>query len=231
MKAIDIMTTEVISVSPNTPIDEVVDLLSTHHISAVPVVNDDGSVVGILSENDLIRATFPESHTSMKDWLKSAMSQGEKAERYVKAHGQVASDIMTKKVITVTDETSVQDIARKLETNRIKRVPVVRDGKLIGIVSRANLLHGIASKRSNVAFTGVSDDRTIRDKILKALVTEAGIDGGAVNVTVNKGHVELWGMVGSDTEKRAAQLAAEECVGVSSVDNNLGTRPSLVLGD
>lgn len=148
MRADDIMSVDVITVAPDAEITEVARTLIANHISAVPVVNEAGGVIGIVSEGDLMRR--PESGTERHPswWLTFLADTQERAQEFVKSHGQYAKDVMSPKVITVTPETPMEDIAEILEKNRIKRVPVVQDGKLVGIVSRANLLQGLVARRS-----------------------------------------------------------------------------------
>ena len=137
-----------------------------------------------------------------------------------------AKDIMTRQVITVDEDTELAEIAELLERHHIKRVPVLRAGSVVGIVSRANLLHALATiKPSRPAEAG---DDTIRAQVLIGLGEHAGIDMASVNVIVTDGVVHLWGAVGSESERRAAAVAAENTSGVRGVENHLGVLPSIV---
>ncbi len=229
MHAADVMTTNVIVVQPDTGVREIAILLLKHRISAVPVVNDEQKIVGIVSEGDLVRRVENDTEGPRSWWLR-AITMDEKAEEYLKTHGRKAEDVMTRNVVVVSEETPLHEIARLLEKNRIKRVPVVRDGRLAGIISRANLLHGLAAGGVESGPRSV-DDRTIRELLLHTLSAEAGIDTSTINVTVTNGVVELWGIVGSDTEKKAAQLAAENAPGVKAVENHLGQVPAWVWAE
>ena len=231
MQAIDVMTTDVITVGPDTPVQEIIRQLSEHRISAVPVVDENRKILGIISEGDLVYRLVGESEYSLSSWILSAVSSQRAVRNFLKTHGRVARDIMNKNLFTVEENTSISKIASILEKNRIKRTPVTRDGCLVGIVSRADLLRLLLAESPEGQADSALDDRKIRNQVQRAIFTDAGLDGGAVNVIVNECNVQLWGMVHSEDEKRAAQVAAEECPGVKSVENNLGQRPGLVLGD
>ena len=128
---------------------------------------------------------------------------------------------MTRDVVTVTEETPVGEIAQLLEKRRIKRVPVLRDGKVVGIVSRANLLHGLAAQKNRTSIAPSPDDRTIREQILALVEREGWVTHGSLNVMVASGVVELWGWVDSDQERKALKIAAEGVSGVREVQDHL----------
>lgn len=225
MQATDVMTRNVITVSPETEVREIVELLIQHRISALPVVTADGRVVGIVSEGDLMRRV--ENRTDKRDswWLSALFSGANDAENYIRSHGHKAADIMSRDPVTISDETPLYKIAQTLEKHHIKRVPVVRDGKLVGIVSRANLLQGFAVAHRDDTASGSDDDQTLRDKVMQELTRKAGLSGGRINVVVAEGEVQLWGLVETATEQKAAGLAAESVKGVKRVVNNLGVAP------
>ena len=231
MQAKDIMTTEVISVSSDTSVQDIAGILLTHRISAVPVVDAKNRVIGIVSEGDLMRRTENETEARQSWWLEALFSAEDKAAAYIKSHGMIAEDVMTRDVAAVAENTPVAEIAALLEKRHVKRAPVLRDGKLVGIVSRANLLQGLACKSAvNRAPVSV-DDRTIRETLMRTLFDDAGISSGRINVMVENGAVQLWGLVESQNEKKAAQLAAENTPGVKSVENNLGRVPGWVAAN
>ena len=158
MRAMDVMTTNVITVSPDTSVQEVAKILSERSISGVPVVDAQNRLVGIVSEGDLLHRVEmgtdrrPDRRTGRRRswWLDTVGSDEELARAYVKSHGRTARDVMTSEVTSVSETTELADIANLLETKRIKRVPVVRDGKLVGIVSRANLVRALAAAGSRL---------------------------------------------------------------------------------
>ncbi len=225
MQAADVMTKDVITVSPQTEVREIVELLIKHRISAVPVVDANHKVLGIVSEGDLMRRV--ENDTDKRDswWLSALFSGANDAEKYIKSHGRKAVDVMSTDLVTIKDDMPLYKIAQTLEKHHIKRVPVVKDGKLVGIVSRANLLQGFAVVASGATESGSDTDQNLRDKVVRELVDKVGLTGGRINVVVSEGEVQLWGLVENGTEKKAAGVAAEGIKGVKSVVNNLGVAP------
>jgi CBS domain-containing protein len=225
MQARDIMTTAVVSVRPDTTIRKIARLLHERRISGVPVVNGEGKVLGIVSEGDLIRRpeTGAERHPSW--WLDLLATPEDRAIGYIKAHGGNASDVMTRDVVSVGEEASLEEIADLLEKHRIKRVPVLRDDKLIGIVSRADLLHGLVARQA--APTTSASDHAIRSSVEAALM-DAGVRSAFLSVVVAGGIVHLWGAVESSAEKEAARVAAENTPGVKGVSNEMSVLPPKV---
>ena len=222
MQAKDVMTMNVVTVSPDTLVNDIAKLLIERRISAVPVVAADGRVVGIVSEGDLMRR--PESETEERHvswWLKLFADQGTLAGEYAKSHGRHASEIMTGDVVTVSESTPVAEIAQILEEKHIKRVPVVENDRLVGIVSRANLLHGLATHKSDQPSSATGSDRSIRERLLEQLGRESWVSLPYINVTVTEGVVHLWGFVESANVRKALGIAAESVDGVRSVENHL----------
>ncbi len=225
MQAKDVMTTAVETVRPDTTVTEVAKRLIARNISAVPVVDDQGQVVGIVSEGDLMHR--PESGTERRPswWLSLISDTEEYARDYIKTHGQYAGEVMTRNVISISEDTPLEEIATTLEKNHIKRVPVLRDGKLVGIVSRSNLLQGLAAARPATA-------EWVSDSDLKAAIEKAGLSAGVrmafISVVVADGVVTLWGMVESETEKMAMRVAAESTAGVSEIHDHVNVMPAMV---
>jgi len=239
VRAKDIMTTRVITVLEDTPVEEVVRTLLKWRISAVPVVDADEQIVGVVSEGDLVHR--PESSAGREDswWLLSLLEPEERVHRYAQARGRLAKDVMSTSVITAGEDDTLADLASMLEEHRIKRVPIVRQGKLVGIVSRANLLHGLAAvpypsedarTSAEPAIAAVprsptSGDRAIRATILNTLHNEIRARG-AINVIVSDGVVDLWGGVETETERQAVRAAAENAPNVSAVKDHLTVLPA-----
>jgi CBS domain-containing protein len=224
MQAKDIMTANVITVSEDTPVHEIVGLLLKYRISAVPVVDGAQKVVGIVSEGDLLRGEGTSRPRVRHPWWLESVFVGQTV-AYDKARGRRASAVMTRNVITVGEETPLNEIAELLERHHIKRVPVLKDGKLAGIVSRANLLHGLANTIVDHHEPGAARDRQLRDELVKMLLAKHELDTALVNVTVTDGNVRLWGIVENASQAAAAETAAKSLPGVKSLVNNLGTGP------
>jgi CBS domain-containing protein len=225
MKARDVMVSAVIGVRPNARVEEVASILLANHISAVPVINEQGELLGIVSEGDLMRRAEAGTERRRSWWLEQLTGKQVLAAEYVKTHSHEVRDIMTRSVITATPETALGEIATLLERNRIKRVPIVQNGKIVGIVSRANLLQALASMPpAKDAAAPRADDSEIRDKVLSRLNAELWRPT-LLNVTVHDGTVDLWGFVTSNDEKKAARIAVEEIVGVKSINDHLTIPP------
>jgi CBS-domain-containing membrane protein len=223
------MVSDVITVSPDARVQDVAELLLRHRISAVPVVGSKGEILGIVSEGDLINR--PESETERhKPWWLDALATNEGlAAAYVKSHSRNVTDVMTREVITATPDASVAEVASLLERNRIKRVPIVDNGRLVGIVSRADLLQGLASLKGNSA-QARPDDAAIRANVVSKLQKERWAKPALITVTVQDGTVDLRGIVESETEKQAVHVLAEITPGVRAVNDNLMIRPTSTQG-
>jgi CBS domain-containing protein len=219
MKAADVMATSVISVRLDTPVTKIAEVLLANRISAVPVVNDKDVLVGIVSEGDLIRRVEAGTERHRSWWLELLTGKETLAHEFVMSHARAASDVMTRPVVSVTPDTSLGDIASLLEKHRIKRVPVAVNGKIVGIVSRANLIQALVSQAKTQE--PPVDDAVLHDNIVDALRAKPWVDPSTINVIVNDGSVELWGIVDSETEKNAIRVAVEVMPGVRRVANKL----------
>ena len=223
MKARDVMVAPVITATPHATIKSVAETFLKYRISAVPVVDDKGALVGIISEGDLMHRAETGTERQRPWWLQAIMSQDGLALDYVKAHARKVADAMTRQVITASPETSLQDIAALLEKHAIKRVPIVEIGQLVGIVSRANLVQVFASAGKGLDIP--LDDSAIRNKLLSHLNAQSWARTGLVNVTVNGGVVDLWGIARTDSERKAIRVAAEATPGVRAVNDNIRIWP------
>jgi CBS domain-containing protein len=225
MKASDIMVSEVITARPTSNVGDVAELLLAHRISAVPVVNDRGELVGIVSEGDLIRRSESDTGHERSWWLKLLMGRELLAAEYLREHSRKAADVMTRDVITADPDMLVADIATLLERHRIKRVPIVHDRKVVGIVSRANLIQTLATCGRKALSARPVGDAELREKIVSRLKSEPWVRPTFVNVTVADGTVDLWGIVDSKVEKQALRVAVEVTPGVKAVNDNVIVRP------
>jgi CBS domain-containing protein len=221
MHAADVMTPNVITVDPGTTVQALAALLSERGISGAPVVDAAGKLVGIVSEGDLLHR--PEIGTEAHNpaqrswWLEDFAAM--QAREYVKSHGRTVNDIMTRDVVTVTEETDLGEVARLLETNRIKRVPVMRGDKIVGIVSRSNLVRALGAAHAPAASATAEDDRTIRRRLIAELQNQPWANKlWPQDVIVNGAVVHLWFTSDEPSEtKEAARIAAENLPGVRGV--------------
>jgi CBS domain-containing protein len=225
MQAKDIMTANVETVTSDTEVSEIARRLIARNVSALPVVDDQNNVIGIVSEGDLMRRSENQTERQPSWWIRVFAEPEDRARDYIKSHGTSAQDIMSRNVISVSEDTPLAEIAETLERHHIKRVTVLRDGKLVGIVSRANLLQGLVSAGAKSAAT--ESDRDTKTAIIKA-AAEAGLGMEHVSIVVANGVATMWGMVESDAQRAAIGLAAERVAGVSRVENNVNVMPAMV---
>jgi CBS domain-containing protein len=222
MHARDVMVAPVITVTPSTMVKEVAALFLEKRISAAPVIDSHEKLVGIVSEGDLLHRVEAGTERHRSWWLSGFIGNDTLAAEYVKAHGLKASDVMTRNVITATPQTPLHEIATLLEKNAIKRVPILENSQLVGIVSRANLIQAVATSRKLLDIP--LSDTAIRENILAHLKKQPWANTTMLNVTVNAGVVDLWGIVESAAERKAIRVAAESALGVSAVNDNLINR-------
>src|SRR5262245_4621535 len=186
MKAEDIMVRNVVTVAPQTSIVDAIELLAKHDVSALPVVDADNRLIGILSEADLLEREELQATHHHTWWVEALTPASRLAAEFAKAHGKLVEQLMSTKVISAREDTPLSDIARLLEHHRIKRVPITRDGKLVGVVSRSNLIQALASSEL-VAKPKLNTDRTIRLEVPDRLGQQHQTDVGSRNVTVQDG--------------------------------------------
>ena len=222
--AADVMTTDVITVTPETTVRDIATLLHSKRISGVPVVDAAGQILGIVTEGDLVlREAIAGEHR--RSWWPTLFDNPNVLARdYAKTHGRIARDIMTTSVISVGPTAPLSEIAKTLERHRIKRVPVIKDGLLMGIVTRSNLLQALAT--ADVSRPTVNDDRAIREQLLAELQKQRWVHMALKNVLVQNGIVTIWGMVSTDDERRALRIAAENVPGVKGVEDHLTSVPT-----
>lgn len=219
MNAADVMTPSVVSAAPGTPLADLIRLMLDNRISAVPIIEHD-RIVGIVSEGDLVRRAETDTAIRRPHWLEMLTSGTRLAADYARTHGRRADEIMTRDVVTVTEATPLADIVRLFATRRIRRVPVVQDGKLVGIVSRRDLLRALASHLAEAPAN--KDDDAIRD----AFLTEVRKQPWAawpveVQVVVSDGIVHLWGVAPDEPKRLAMRVAAENIPGARGVEDHM----------
>jgi CBS domain-containing protein len=220
MKARDVMTSQITTVTGDVPVRDAAQLMLDRGISGLPVVDANGRLCGMVSEGDLMRRS--EAGTANRPrswWLRLLSSHDAAAEDYVKTHGATVADVMTSKVTSVTPDTDVSDIAMTLEKGRIKRVPVVEGGKLVGLVSRADILRLLATSTIPRSTTA-SDDNAIRTVLLEHLDKQEWA-AGTVNVVVQDGVINLWGLYDTDEQHQAYLVAARNAPGSKGVEDHM----------
>jgi CBS domain-containing protein len=220
MRAIDVMVRDVVTVHPDTDVADAVKLLSEHDVSALPVVDEPGNLIGILSEADLIRRVEIGTERRRPWWQEAVTGASTLAEEFAKSHGKKVREIMTSGTVSVSEDTPLSEIATLFERKRIKRGPVVKDGKLVGIVSRSNLIQALASVVGRMDQHDETD-RQIRVELLSRLKDQPWTGFGDRNITVGDRVVHLWGLVGSEVERKALLALAEGIPGVSRVSDEM----------
>ena len=220
MKARDVMTHHVISVSPDASILEAVRLMLQNRISGLPVVDTDGDLVGVVTEGDFLRRAETNTERRRSRWLEFLAGPGKLANEYVHSHGRKVGQVMTTDVYTITEDTPLEEVVKLMESHQVKRLPVLRGRKLVGIVSRANLMHALVSL-ALVAPPVAKDDAKIRECLLAELDKEKWAPVALINVVVRNGVVELWGIILDDRHRKALKVAAENIPGVKAVQDHL----------
>jgi CBS domain-containing protein len=230
MQARDLMTTTVLTVTPETRLSQIAHLLSARGISAVPVVGPEGEMLGIVTEADLVRRLAGEAASRPAGWFGALLSRrpGATAEGFARLHGQQAGDVMSTSIVAVEEDTPAERIAQIMETRHVKRVPVLRDGKLVGIVSRADLL-GLAFGPAAVPEEARSDDR-LRREVERAMRDQPWADAYLVFPAVEDGVVTFHGWCRSPAVPRALRVLAEGLPGVKDVRMELRQAPAFMIG-
>jgi len=219
-----IMSKPVITIEARASIFDAAEKLLTSGISAAPVVDTDGRMIGIVSEADLMFRAETDTMPS-RSWFQRLLADDAVIARdYVRSHSRRVMDVMTKEVVTAGEHTEVREIARLMKQRNIKRVPILRDGKLVGLVSRSNLLLGLLSRQPLGDAT--ASDEEIKERIEKEIRRIGAIVGPTTNVVVDKGVVHLWGYVRSAETRDAMRVAAENVPGVRRVEHALGLMPN-----
>jgi CBS domain-containing protein len=220
MRAMDVMTQPIISVGPNDTTVHAVRLMLQKRISGLPVIDQFGRLVGMVTEGDFLRRAETSTQRQRPRWLEFLVGPGRMADEYVHTHGRKISDVMSPDPVTVAEETPLEQIVTLMEKRRIKRVPVMRGEQVVGMVSRANLLHALA-RLSGEARPAVVSDRTIREQLMAELGKEKWAPTAAIEVIVRDGTVDLWGTITDERERQALIVAAENIPGVTGVNDHL----------
>ena len=218
MKAADVMTRKVVSIKPNASIAEMVRLMLDNRISGLPVIDDRGDLVGIVTEGDCLRRAETSTERKRPRWLEFMIGPSRLAAEYIHTHSRKVAEVMTQSPITITEDAPLDDVVHLMETRRIKRLPVMRNRKVVGIVSRADLLHALASAAKSIP-TGTSTDAAIREQLISELAKQPWAP--QLNATVRDGVVDLWGIVLAAHQREAAIVAAENIPGVKAVRSHV----------
>jgi CBS domain-containing protein len=220
MNVADVMTKGVISITPESSVTKAARMMLLYEISGLPVIDGSGKLVGIVTEGDFLRRAELGTERHRKRWVELLVDIGPLAEEYAHSHGRKVEEVMTRDVVTVTEDASLEEVARLMERHRIKRVPVLRNAQVIGIVSRANFLHALIVLSAKPAFAPASDG-AIREQILAELEKQAWMPRAAVNVGVKDGIVDLNGVILDERQRAALCIATENVPGVKEIRDRL----------
>lgn len=218
MRAADVMTRDVATVAPDTPLTAIAELMLSKRISGVPVVEADGRLAGVVSEADLMWRAEGEGEPRRSWWASLLSGRSLAAADFIRTHGTRADDVMTRDVVTIGEDTPIEEVIDLFERRRIKRLPVVKGDRLIGIVSRSDLLRTLALARPEPV---PADDSALQDRLQAILDDQPWINRGRVNVVVEGAIARLSGLVGTETERRALHVAAHSVPGIRGIDDNL----------
>lgn len=223
MYAMKVMTRPVVTIPADATVFAAAGILLGARISAAPVVDADGKLIGIVSEADLMNR--PEAGTVPgRSWLQRLLApESVLARDFLRSHSHHVTDVMTRDVVTAAEQTDLKEIARLMQNRGIKRVPIVRDGKVVGVVSRANLLQGLLAREPHPAEC-TAPDENLRDRVNDELDRHSWASDVS-NVVVENGAVHLWGQTFSPTARDAVRVAVENVPGVKRVANNIVVLP------
>jgi CBS domain-containing protein len=220
VNAADVMTRSILSVTPNASLLEAIRLMLDNHVSGLPVIDEAGQLVGILTEGDLLRRGETGTERQRPRWLEILLGPGRLASEYVRTHGRKVDDIMTREPVSVAPEAPLDEIVELMERHRIKRVPVIEGDKLVGIVSRADFLRALARRLDAQTAAAVGDDQ-IREGIIAELAKVSWVPRDGIEIAVENGVVNLNGVILDENEREALRVAAENVPGVRAVEDHL----------
>jgi len=221
MKVAEIMTQPVITVMPETTIAEAARLMLQHRVSGLPVLDAAGQVVGVVSEGDLLRRAETGTERRRSRWLEFLIAPGRLATEYAHVHGRKVGEVMTESVVSAAPDDPLAEVIGKMERRQIKRVPVIDSGRLVGIVSRADLVRALLRNLPRSASEVAVPDQEIRDGILAEIAKQPWGPRASVDVRVEDGVVELRGSIIDDRERAALRVLAENAPGVKAVRDRL----------
>ena len=219
MKASDVMTRNVITVGPEASVANAIRLMLDNNVSGLPVLAD-GKVVGILTEGDLLRRSETGTERHRPRWLEILMGPGRMAGEYVRTHGRKVEEIMTTDLISVAEDTPLDEVVGLMERRRIKRVPVIEGDVLVGVVSRADLLRSLL-RAMEAHHAEVRRDDEILEQILAELAKAAWVPRDGLSISVQDGVVDLNGVILEEKEREALRVVAENTPGVRAVEDHL----------
>jgi CBS domain-containing protein len=220
MKVSDVMTRRVISVIPEASIDEAIRLMTANQISGLPVIDRDGNLVGMVSEGDFLRRAELGTERHRSVWFDAIFGAAQSATEFVHAHGRKVEEVMTRNPAFVLEDSSLAEVVHLMETRRIRRLPVLRGARVVGILSRANLLRAVLGLHRAASANSMDND-SVRERILSDIDEQSWSAGAEVDVTVHDGVAHLWGRVSDPKQREALKVLVETTPGVTQVEDHL----------
>lgn len=221
MRARDIMTTEVATVPPDLSVQKIARLMADKKVSGVPVLSPSKGVLGMVSEADLLHRAELGTEERPTRWADSYTKPNEMARKFIKSHGATAHDVMAKPVVSVQSDADLTTVASTLDQHGIKRVPVLEDGKLIGIISRSDLVRAFGRTGAAAGGKVHLGDASVHKAITDAMRNLPWLDTSYINVTVNEGIVRVAGYVQSADHQEAIRIMVGEVPGVERLEQKL----------
>ncbi|MGZ9104714.1 MAG: CBS domain-containing protein [Rhodoplanes sp.] len=220
MKASDVMSSRVVSIAPEATVLEAIELMLENRISGLPVIDRAGALVGIVTEGDFLRRAETGTERKRPRWLEFLLGPNSLAKDYVRSHGRKVEEVMTRELITASEDMPLAEVVRIMERKRVKRLPVMRGREIVGIVSRANLLHALATMSRNLPDLAKSDAE-IRQRVMDELEKQPWAPIALIDIIVKDGVVELWGSITEAQQGDALKVCAENVPGVKAVVSHL----------
>lgn len=216
----DVMTRNVITISPDSTVEEAVNIMLERRISGLFVVDKNGELAGVITEGDLLRRDELGTQKSRSWWLRLLASPAKQAMDFTRAYGRHVRDVMTENVVAVSQDSPLEDVVGMMEKYRIKRLPVTADNKVVGVVSRSDLLRALIG-RVRTAEPIATDDRTIRQTIMDRLEAQSWAPMTTLNVTVADGVVDVWGTITNEQERHGIRVVVDNTPGVKMVHDHM----------
>jgi CBS domain-containing protein len=215
----DLMTRELVTALPETSLADAARMMLARHVSGLPVVDKGGHLIGMVTEGDLLRRTELDTDGEAPNWLMAFLMPSRLADDYVKTHGRHVGEVMSLHPMTVTPQTSLETATGLMRRKHVKRLPVLEDGRLVGVIARSDLLKALALKL--IETHGKTNDKAIGEHIMETLARERWAPKSGIRVTVSNAVVDIEGVVFSDSERRAVMVIAETTPGVKDVTDHL----------
>ena len=222
MKAKDVMTHCLVSIAPEAPIRDAIARMISHQVSGIPVIGADGRLVGMVTEGDFLRRGEMHTEAPRRRWLELLLGPGSDATEYARSHGHTVRDVMSPNVVTVGKETPLSAVVHLMEEHGIKRLPVIDDGRVVGIVSRADLMSALAEYLIKPKKVSPASDESIRRTIVTEMKRQPWCPVQSLSIRVRKGFVDLSGTIFDERQRRALHVLVENVQGVKGIHDHLG---------